>query len=71
MRGGRIGVLATGPMWLHQAKLIRQWSSDVTVLLHEQPAPSADDRAVLESRGVRIVEGAVQEILSDRHGRRW
>ena len=66
VRGGRIGVLATGPMWLHQAKLIRQWSHDVTVLLHEQPAPGADDRAVLESRGVRIVEGAVQEVLSDR-----
>ncbi|SMY12149.1 NAD(P)/FAD-dependent oxidoreductase [Brevibacterium jeotgali] len=66
VRGGRIGVLATGPMWLHQAKLVRQWSHDVTVLLHEQPAPSADDRAVLASRGVRIVDGAVQEVLSDR-----
>lgn len=66
VRGGRIGVLASDSMWLHKAKLIRQWSDDVTVLLHEQPAPSADDRAVLESRGVRIIEGAVREILSDR-----
>ncbi|SLM91356.1 NAD(P)/FAD-dependent oxidoreductase [Brevibacterium yomogidense] len=65
VRGGRIGVLATGPMWLHQAKLIRQWSDDVTVLLHDQPAPSADDRAVLASRGVRVIEGAVREVLSD------
>ncbi len=65
VRAGRIGVLTTGPMWLHQAKLIRQWSDDVTVLLHGQPEPSADDRAALERRGVRIVEGAVQEVRSD------
>lgn len=65
VRGQRIGVLATGPMWLHQAKLIRQWSDDVTVLLDTQPAPSTDDRAALASRGVRIVEGAVREIRSE------
>ena len=64
VRGGRIGVLATGPMWLHQAKLIRQWSDDVTVLLDSQPAPGAEDRAALESRGIRIVEGSVTEIHS-------
>lgn len=64
VRGTRIGVLATGPMWLHQAKLIRQWSDDVTVLLDSQPAPSEEDRAALESRGIRIVEGSVTRILS-------
>lgn len=66
VRGGRIGVLATDSMWLHRAKLIRQWSDDVTVLLHEQPAPSAEDRATLASRGVRIVEGRVREVLGAR-----
>ncbi|WP_198392107.1 NAD(P)/FAD-dependent oxidoreductase [Brevibacterium yomogidense] len=64
VRGQQIGVLATSPMWLHQAKLIRQWSDDVTVLLDSQPAPSAEDRAALESRGIRIVEGTVGRVLS-------
>ena len=64
VRDQRIGVLATGPMWLHQAKLIRQWTDDVTVLLDTQEAPSAEDRATLESRGIRIVAGRVEQILS-------
>ena len=65
VRDQRIGVLATGPMWLHQAKLIRQWSDDVTVLLDSQPAPGDEDRAALESRGIRIIEGPATRILSE------
>jgi thioredoxin reductase len=64
VRDQRLAVLATGPMWLHQAKLIRQWTDDVTVLLDAQEAPSAEDRATLESRGIRIFEGRVEQILS-------
>ena len=64
VRDQRLAVLATGPMWLHQAKLIRQWTDDVTVLLDTQDAPSEEDRATLESRGIRIVEGRVEQILS-------
>ena len=64
VRDQRLAVLATGPMWLHQAKLIRQWTDDVTVLLDTQDAPSDEDRATLESRGIRIVEGRVEQILS-------
>ena len=65
VRDQRIGVLATGPMWLHQAKLIRQWSDDVTVLLDSQPAPGDKDRSALESRGIRIIEGPVTHIISE------
>lgn len=64
VRDQRLAVLATGPMWLHQAKLIRQWTDDVTVLLDTQEAPSDEDRATLESRGVRIIAGRVEQILS-------
>ena len=64
VRDQRLAVLATGPMWLHQAKLIRQWTDDVTILLDTQDAPSEEDRATLESRGIRIVEGRVEQILS-------
>ena len=64
VRDQRLAVLATGPMWLHQAKLIRQWTDDVTVLLDTQDATSDEDRATLESRGIRIVEGRVEQILS-------
>ena len=65
VRDQRIGVLATGPLWLHQAKLIRQWSDDVTVLLDSQPAPGDKDRSALESRGIRIIEGPVTHIISE------
>lgn len=38
-----IGVLATGPMAVHQALLFRQLSSDVTYLSHTAPTPTGED----------------------------
>jgi hypothetical protein len=39
VRDRAIGVLATGPMSVHQALLFRQWSADVTLFTHRAPAP--------------------------------
>lgn len=64
----RLGVIATGPMSIHQATLVRQWSTDVTFV-----GPLTDDleptvREGLEARGVRILATEVSSILSDADG---
>ncbi|MEU5881987.1 NAD(P)/FAD-dependent oxidoreductase [Spirillospora sp. NPDC047279] len=68
VRDQAIGVLATGPMAVHQVKLFRQLSDDVTLFVHTAPAPSQDERELLGRRGVKIVEGEVAgvEVQDDR-----
>jgi len=58
----RIGVLATGPAALHQAKLWRQWSAHVLLLLHGGPAPAEPDAVPLAARGITIVDGRVARL---------
>jgi thioredoxin reductase len=58
VRDQRIGVLATGPMAVHQALLFSQLSADVVLLAHTAP-PAAEDRAKLAAVGVRVQEGEV------------
>ena len=60
-----IGVLATGPMAVHQALLFRQLSDDVTLLLHTAPAPAAEEAEQLAARGIACVEGEVAEVQVD------
>jgi thioredoxin reductase/SAM-dependent methyltransferase len=55
----RIGVLATGPLAAHQAQLWRQLSPDVILLVHEGPAPAAEDAEQLAARGIAVVAGPV------------
>jgi thioredoxin reductase len=64
----RLGVIATGPMSIHQATLVRQWSPDVTFVgpLTADLDPAV--RAGLEARGVRILATEVSGILSDADG---
>jgi thioredoxin reductase len=68
VRDQAIGVLATGPMSVHQALLFRQLSPDVTLLLNGHPRPSGEEGRQLAARGVRLVEGEVAalEIADDR-----
>src|SRR5262249_21338110 len=63
-----IGVLASGPMAVHQALLFGQLSPDVTMFQHTAPAPETDQRKQLAARGIRLVEGAVSalEVTDDR-----
>ncbi|MGB3442020.1 MAG: NAD(P)/FAD-dependent oxidoreductase [Actinophytocola sp.] len=67
VRDQAIGVLATGPMSMHQAQLFRQLSADVTVFSHTLP-PSAEQAEELAARGIRVVPGEVAglEITDDR-----
>ena len=64
VRNQRIGVLATGPMAVHQAMMFRLLSPQVTVLAHSAP-PTSDQSEVLAQRGIAIVPGGVAEVLSD------
>lgn len=68
VRDQPLGVLATGPMSVHQALMWRQWSDDVILLRHTAPEPTDDERARLAARGVAVVTGKVVgiEVTDDR-----
>ncbi|MET8879926.1 NAD(P)/FAD-dependent oxidoreductase [Streptomyces rubiginosohelvolus] len=63
-----IGVLATGPLAVHQALMWRQWSDDVTLFLHTGPEPTEEEYEQLAARGVAVVDGEVAglEVAEDR-----
>ncbi|WP_431967474.1 NAD(P)/FAD-dependent oxidoreductase [Nocardia sp. bgisy134] len=67
VRDRAIGVLATGPMSVHQALLFRQLSADITFFAHTT-SPTREETVQLAARGVRLVEGEVTglEIAEDR-----
>ncbi|WEF24870.1 NAD(P)/FAD-dependent oxidoreductase [Paracoccus sp. S3-43] len=71
---GRIGVLATGPMALHQAQFLPEWGQ-VTLFTNGAVTPDADVLADLAARGVGVedtpvarLEGEAEVVLTD--GRR-
>ncbi|WP_173093008.1 NAD(P)/FAD-dependent oxidoreductase [Actinomadura verrucosospora] len=68
VRDQAVGVLAGGPMSVHQALLFRQLSDDVTFFCHTAPRPSGEQAEQLAARGVRVVEGEVAalEVAGDR-----
>ncbi|GAA5078052.1 NAD(P)/FAD-dependent oxidoreductase [Nocardia iowensis] len=68
IRDQAIGVLATGPMAVHQALLFRQWSADVTLFTHTMAAPTGEDAEQLAARGITVVQGEVAalEVADDR-----
>jgi len=68
VRDRAIGVLATGPMSVHQALLFRQWSADVTLFTHRAPAPDPEPAERLAARGIAVVTGEVAalEVAGDR-----
>ncbi|MEO3842721.1 NAD(P)/FAD-dependent oxidoreductase [Streptomyces sp. B22F1] len=68
VRDQAIGVLATGPMALHQTLLFRQLSDDVTYFAHTTETPAGEDAEQLDALGVRVVTGPVAglEVAGDR-----
>jgi thioredoxin reductase len=65
VRDEPIGVLCTGPLSVHLAKLFRQWSADVTLFLHTGPRPSDEEAEALAARGIAIVEGEVAALETE------
>jgi thioredoxin reductase len=56
--GGPLGVLATGPMSIHQAELITDWGK-VTLFGNGLLTPDAEQTTLLEKRGIDFEPGAV------------
>jgi len=67
VRDQPVGVLSTGPMTLHQAKLFRQLTPDLTLFTHTGPRPTDDELKQLAARGITVVDGEVTalEITGD------
>ncbi len=66
VRDQRIGVLATSPMSLHQARLVRQWSDQVVLFSAAIGDLDPADRQRLQARDIEIVTSPVVEVLG--HG---
>ncbi|MBM7805143.1 thioredoxin reductase [Geodermatophilus bullaregiensis] len=64
VRDQPIGVLATGPMAVHQALLWRQLSGDV-VLFRHGAVLSGEEAEQLAARGVTVLEGPVATLETD------
>jgi thioredoxin reductase len=68
VRDQAIGVLASGPLSVHQALLFRQLSADVMVFTHTSPPLDAEAAEQLAARGITVMVGEVAalEIAGDR-----
>ncbi|WP_420111668.1 NAD(P)/FAD-dependent oxidoreductase [Pseudactinotalea sp.] len=64
VRDQPIGVIASHPMFTHQALLFRQLSSDVVVFTHGVD-PTPEQRAQLLARGIGLVEDGVSAIRAE------
>jgi len=62
VRDRPLGVLATGPMAAHQASLIPDWGP-TTLFLNGALEPDAEQRALLEGRGVRTERVPVEALI--------
>lgn len=64
IRDRRIGVLATGPMAVHQALMFRQLSADITYIVHAGHEPTDEAAEQLEALGIPVVGGPALEAES-------
>ncbi len=63
VRDRRIGILATGPIGVHQAQLFRQLSDQVTLLTHTGPELTGEDADALAARDITVVSGEVASLV--------
>lgn len=68
VRDRRIGVLATGPMAVHQALMFRQLSDHVTLLAHTGPQLAPEQREQLAALDIPVVAGVVTGVESTSDG---
>jgi len=62
VRDRAIGILASGPMSVHQTLLFRQWSDDITYFGHTMPPLTAEQAEQFAARRIRVVEGEVASL---------
>ena len=68
VRDTAIGVIATGPMAVHQATLFRQLSDNVTLFVHSGDGPTPEETERLHARGIAVIPGPVTEVVITRDG---
>jgi thioredoxin reductase len=67
-RDQAVGVLASGPMAMHQTLLFRQLTSDVVLFTHTAPPLTDDQAEELAARDIRVVTGRVDSLeVTDDH----
>jgi thioredoxin reductase/SAM-dependent methyltransferase len=64
VRDQHIGVLATGPLAVHQALMFRQLSIQVTLLAHTGPLPTPEQQEELAALGIPVAAGIVAQVES-------
>jgi thioredoxin reductase len=64
VRDEPLGVLGTLPGSVLHAQLVRQWSDDVVFFAHTYPL-TPSERAELDARGIRVVDGEVARLVVD------
>lgn len=64
--GRRLAVFRTGPLAVHQALLLRDWSEDVTVLTSGAGALPEEEREELRAHGIKIEETPVAALVGER-----
>ncbi len=62
--GGSLGVLATGPMAIHQAQMIADWG-DVTLFTNGVFVPNAEQMQALRARNVTVEPASVTQVEGD------
>lgn len=68
VRDRRIVQIVTHPMGLHPARLFRQLSTRLTLVLHEGVDAEADEVVTLRAAGVRVVDERVRSIVTGDDG---
>jgi thioredoxin reductase len=64
VRDQAVGVIASGPMAVHQALLFRQLTDDVVVLAHSV-APTPEQAEELAARGIPVLDGPVTAVVTE------
>ena len=64
VRDQAIGVLASGPLSVHQTLLFSQLTGDLTYFSHTAPPLTDEQAAHLAARGVRVVDGEVAAVVA-------
>ena len=68
LRDQRVGVIAGGPLSVHQVQMWRQLTPNVLLLLNGGAAPGAEQAEQLAARGIPVVPGVVEglQVTGDR-----
>ena len=59
----KTGILASGEQAMEMVKLIDHWTKDLTLFLNEKKDLLPEHRELILSKGVRIVDRAIQEVV--------